>query len=92
VVLFICSMVGPASSQTAPTMSQTDRVQFGRDTLAPALELLRARCKRIGRRRGPDSVFQTVSINSVFRFYLRLTEATVWLDDVRLAPALKTQR
>ena len=26
------------------------------------------------------------------RFYLRITEATVWLDDVRLAPALKTQR
>jgi hypothetical protein len=43
VFLFFSSVVDPAASQTAPTMSEADRVQFGRDTLALAFELLRTR-------------------------------------------------
>ena len=41
--LFFSSVVDPAASQTAPSMSEADRVQFGRDTLALAFELLRTR-------------------------------------------------
>ena len=69
-------------------MSQTDGLQLGRDTLALALDLLGQGWTTTRTRFSvPDGLDQFG-----VRFYLRLTEATVWLDDVRLAPALKTQR
>ena len=43
VFVFFSSVVDPAASQTAPSMSEAERVQFGRDTLALAFELLRTR-------------------------------------------------
>lgn len=42
-VLFFCSVVDPASSQTTPDLSEAGRLQFGRETLALAFELLRTR-------------------------------------------------
>ena len=73
-------------------MSQTHRVQFGRDTLALAFALVKDQVQKDWTTtRTSLSVPDGLDQFGV-RFYLRLTEATVWLDDVRPAPALKTQR